>query len=54
MTSETSVNFHNTTRRNIPEDCHLYTHRRENVKSHLEEKFSDMNISKHSSKLICF
>jgi hypothetical protein len=34
-TSETSVNFYQTTRRNIPEDSHLYTRRRENLKSHL-------------------
>jgi hypothetical protein len=27
-TSETSVNFYQTTRRNIPEDSHLHTHRR--------------------------
>jgi hypothetical protein len=33
-TSETSVNFYQTTRRNIPEDSHLHTHRRENIKSH--------------------
>jgi hypothetical protein len=34
-TSETSVNFYQTTRRNIPEDSHLHTRRRENLKSHL-------------------
>jgi hypothetical protein len=34
-TSETSVNFYQTTRRNIPEDIHLRTSRRENLKSHL-------------------
>jgi hypothetical protein len=33
-TSETSVNFYQTTQRNIPEDSHLYTRRRENLKSH--------------------
>jgi hypothetical protein len=32
-TSETSVNFYHTTRRNIPEDSHLHTRRRENLKS---------------------
>jgi hypothetical protein len=36
-TSETSVNFYQTTRRNIPEDSHLQNRRRENLKSHLEE-----------------
>jgi hypothetical protein len=31
---ETSVSFYNTTRRNTPEDSHLYTRRHENLKSH--------------------
>jgi hypothetical protein len=30
--SETSVNFYQTTRRNNPEDSHLHTYRRENLK----------------------
>jgi glycyl-tRNA synthetase alpha subunit len=33
-TSETSVNFYQTTRGNIPEDSHLHTHRHQNLKSH--------------------
>jgi hypothetical protein len=33
-TSETTVNFYQTTRCNIPEDSHLHTRRRENLKSH--------------------
>jgi hypothetical protein len=33
-TSETSVNFYQPTRRNNPEDSHLHTRRRENLKSH--------------------
>jgi hypothetical protein len=33
-TSETSVHFYHTTRRNIPEDIQLHTRRRENLKSH--------------------
>jgi hypothetical protein len=33
-TSETSVNFCETTRRNNPEDSRLHTRRRENLKSH--------------------
>jgi hypothetical protein len=33
-TSETSVNFYQTTRRYNPEDSHLRTHRRENLKSY--------------------
>jgi hypothetical protein len=39
-TSETSVSFYQPTRRNIPEDSHLYICRRENLKSHLFEPFS--------------
>jgi hypothetical protein len=34
-TSETAVNFYQTTRRNNPEDSNLHTHRRENLKSYL-------------------
>jgi hypothetical protein len=33
-TSETSVKFYQTTRHNNPEDSHLRTHRRENLKSY--------------------
>jgi hypothetical protein len=33
-TSETSVNFYQTTRRYNPEDSHLRTHRRENLISY--------------------
>jgi hypothetical protein len=33
-TSETSVNYYQTTRRNNPEDSHLLTRRRENLKCH--------------------
>jgi hypothetical protein len=32
-TSETSIYFYETTRRNIPEGCHLHTRRREKLKS---------------------
>jgi hypothetical protein len=35
-TFKTSVNFYQTTQCNSPEDCHLHTHCRENLKSHLE------------------
>jgi hypothetical protein len=34
-TSETLVNFYQTSRCNSPEDSHLHTHRRENLKSYL-------------------
>jgi hypothetical protein len=40
-TSETSVNFYQTTRRYNPEDSHLHTRRRENLKSHI---FSPANF----------
>jgi hypothetical protein len=33
-TSETSVNFYQTTRHNNPEDNHLHTRRSENLKPH--------------------
>jgi hypothetical protein len=33
-TSETSVKFYQTARLNIPEDSHLHTYRRENLKFH--------------------
>jgi hypothetical protein len=36
-TSETSVTFYKSTRRNVPEDSRLHTRRRENLKSHLKE-----------------
>jgi hypothetical protein len=35
-TSETSVSFYQTTRRNIPEDSDLHTGRREDLRSHLK------------------
>jgi hypothetical protein len=46
LTSETSVNFYETARRNIPEDCHLHTRRRENLKSHkaLQNMYFSPNI----------
>jgi hypothetical protein len=37
-TSETFVNFYQTTRHYNPEDSHLRTHRRENLKSYLGDK----------------
>jgi hypothetical protein len=40
ITSETPVNFYQTTRRNNPVDSHLHTHRRENLKSH-DNVYSD-------------
>jgi hypothetical protein len=37
-TSETSVTFYQTTRRNIPEDSNFHACRRENLKSHIQIK----------------
>jgi hypothetical protein len=34
-TSETSVNFYQTARRKNPEDSHVHTRSRENLKSHI-------------------
>jgi hypothetical protein len=36
---KTSVNFYQITRRNIPEDRHLHTRRRENLKSRLSIEY---------------
>jgi hypothetical protein len=41
-----SVNIYQTTRRNIPEDSHLHTRRRENLKSH---KVNVVPATKHNS-----
>jgi hypothetical protein len=38
-TSETSVNIYQTTRRNIPEDSHLHTRRRETMKKFGNDRF---------------
>jgi hypothetical protein len=46
-TSETSVNFYQTTRRNILEDSHLHTRRRESLKSLLQ------NCSDSCASRIC-
>jgi hypothetical protein len=42
-TSETPVNFYHTTRLSDPEDSHLHTRRRENLKSQLFTLFHRMN-----------
>jgi hypothetical protein len=44
-TSETLINFYQTTRRYNPEDSHLRTHRRENLKSYLTDKKSLSGLS---------
>jgi hypothetical protein len=45
-TSETSVNFYETTRRNITEDSHLRIRRRENLKSHFEIDLNSLRYLK--------
>jgi hypothetical protein len=46
-TSETLVNFYQTTRRYDPEDSHLRTHRRENLKSYLRNFLLLQNLNIH-------
>jgi hypothetical protein len=43
-TSETSVNVYQTTRPNNPEDSHLHTRRRENLKSHLLNLYEEATL----------
>jgi hypothetical protein len=49
-TSETSVNFYQTTRRNIPENSYLQTRHRKNLKSH-QMFISFLNYLKYNSYL---
>jgi hypothetical protein len=51
ITFETSVNVYQTTRRNNPEDSHLCTHRRENLKSHNSEELCWRK--KHGRYTVC-
>jgi hypothetical protein len=44
--SETSVNFYQTTHRNIPEDSHLLSRRRENLISHSDLVQSGNSLTK--------
>jgi hypothetical protein len=46
-TSETSVNFYQTTRRNIREVSHLHTRRRDNLKSQQEILSQNMKERDH-------
>jgi hypothetical protein len=43
-TSETSVNFYQTTRRNIPKDSNLHSRRSENLKSRNQLLFIQLTI----------
>jgi hypothetical protein len=48
-TSETLVNFYKTTRLCNPEDSHLHTRLRENLKSHDNEPSGTMKLEKLSA-----
>jgi hypothetical protein len=48
-TSETLVNFYQTTRRYNPEDSNLHTRRRENLKSYLGRKVAYPCIKKEAN-----
>jgi hypothetical protein len=48
-TSETLVNFYQTIRRYNPEDSHLRTYRRENLKSYLDNSSFMKVLSQHLS-----
>jgi hypothetical protein len=50
--SETSVSIYQTTRRNIPEDGHLNTHRRENLKHHQKVGRIDLYIGRQMARWI--
>jgi hypothetical protein len=43
-TSQTSVNFYQTTRRYNPEDSHLHTRRRENIRSYLANLYGEATL----------
>jgi hypothetical protein len=51
-TSETLVNFYQTTRRYNPEDSHLRTHRRENLKSYSNETYTSIKSVECLEQLI--
>jgi hypothetical protein len=53
-TSETLVNFYQTTRRYNPEDSHLHSHRRENLKSYSRQRKitkQELNVDLKSIKV---
>jgi hypothetical protein len=57
-TSETLVNFYQTTRRNIPGESHLRTRRPKNLKSHKSDHFfssvwSDLLKYHYMSPVMC-
>jgi hypothetical protein len=44
QTSEAVVNSHQSTRRYNPEDSHLHSHRRENLKKSIKKFIADTNL----------
>jgi hypothetical protein len=50
-TSEKSVNFYQATRRNIPEDSHHHTRRRDNLKSHLNVNLHGVDFFNHKANV---
>jgi hypothetical protein len=48
-TSETLINFYQTTRCYNPEDSHLHTHRRENLKSYLPNRNSNLRYLEYKA-----
>jgi hypothetical protein len=48
-TSEASVYFYETTRRNIPEGCHIHIRRREKLKSHYLPTIRFINCGLYTS-----
>jgi hypothetical protein len=53
-TSEMSLNFHQTTQHNHPEDSHIHTHRHENLKSQASASKQDVAMKSNDyQKTIC-
>jgi hypothetical protein len=48
-TSETSVNFYQTTLRNNPDDSHLHNRRRDNLKSHKGKVVAVVEAQRHEA-----
>jgi hypothetical protein len=57
-TSETSVNFYETTRLNIPEDSNLHISRSESLKSHftsaVDKDWHGLGLVQPSVMLVCY
>jgi hypothetical protein len=51
-TSQTSVNFYETTRWNVPEDGHVRSRRRKNLKSHSDYMFTVLLLTDQKASLV--